>query len=131
MQITSLQCPLPFAENRRVLGASGLYKVQLPVRILAMPSFPQFNPLRLRSYVLRLPLCTRLLLTAMVALWVATIPFQWLREWGSLEPDKVNLTTSMFGLLLFGALRRLGFSEKKRKVEVVEARWRVSGMMRA
>jgi len=59
-----------------------------------MPSFPQFNPLRLRSYVLRLPLCTRLLLTAMVGLWAATIPFKGLRDFACLEPDKVNLGTS-------------------------------------
>jgi hypothetical protein len=59
-----------------------------------MPSFPQFNPLRLRSYVFRLPLCTRLLLTVMVALWAATIPFKGLRGFACLEPDKVNFGTS-------------------------------------
>ncbi|ORY15897.1 hypothetical protein BCR34DRAFT_155763 [Clohesyomyces aquaticus] len=58
-----------------------------------MPSLPQFNPLRLRSYILRLPLCTRILLFAIVALWGATIPFTWLRQWAALEPDKVNLGT--------------------------------------
>lgn len=63
-------------------------------RAAIMPSFPQFNPLRLRSYVFRLPLCTRLLLTVMVGLWIATIPFKGLRDFGSLEPDKVNLGTS-------------------------------------
>ncbi|KAF2278264.1 uncharacterized protein EI97DRAFT_394488 [Westerdykella ornata] len=72
-----------------------------------MPSFPQFNPLRIRSYVLRLPLCTRVLLTIIVALWVATIPFAWLREWASLEPDKVNFGT-MHRLNLF-PLIHLGF----------------------
>ncbi|KAF2122105.1 hypothetical protein BDV96DRAFT_562925 [Lophiotrema nucula] len=65
-----------------------------------MPSFPQFNPLRLRSYVLRLPLCTRLLLVAIVALWAAAIPFQWLRPWAALEPDKTGLT-SMYRLNTF------------------------------
>jgi hypothetical protein len=60
-----------------------------------MASLPQFNPLRLRSYIFRLPLCTRVLLSAIVALWIATIPFAWLKEWGSLEPDKVNFGTSM------------------------------------
>ncbi|KAF2788395.1 rhomboid protein 2 [Melanomma pulvis-pyrius CBS 109.77] len=57
-----------------------------------MPSFPQLNPLRLRSYVLRLPLCTRLLLAICVALWVAAIPLPWLRDWASLEPDKMDFT---------------------------------------
>jgi hypothetical protein len=71
-----------------------------------MPSFPQFNPLRLRSYIFRLPLCTRLLLTACVALWIATIPFGWLRDWASLEPDKVNFGTSRwFSVILSGFWR--------------------------
>lgn len=58
-----------------------------------MPSFPQINPLRLRSYILRIPLATRLLLIVMVGLWAAAIPVKWLRDWTSLEPDKVNLGT--------------------------------------
>ncbi|KAF2261013.1 hypothetical protein CC78DRAFT_522564 [Lojkania enalia] len=58
-----------------------------------MPSLPQINPLRIRSYVFRLPLCTRLLLVIIVALWAATIPVDWLREWASLIPDKVGLTS--------------------------------------
>ncbi|KAF2660691.1 hypothetical protein K491DRAFT_688132 [Lophiostoma macrostomum CBS 122681] len=68
-----------------------------------MASLPQFNPLRLRSYIFRLPLCTRVLIAAIVALWVATIPFSWLKEWGSLEPDKVNFGT-MHRLNLFPLL---------------------------
>jgi hypothetical protein len=79
-----------------------------------MPSFPQFNPLRLRSYVFRLPLCTRLLLTAMVGLWVATIPFKGLRDFASLEPDKVNLGTSKWDLsyLVLGFREETTFREK-------------------
>jgi hypothetical protein len=67
-----------------------------------MPSFPQLNPLRLRSYILRLPLCTRLLLTVCVALWVAAIPFPWLRDWASLEPDKMDFTQSRLFSFIWG-----------------------------
>ncbi|KAF2008186.1 rhomboid protein 2 [Amniculicola lignicola CBS 123094] len=72
-----------------------------------MPSFPQFNPLRLRSYILRLPLCTRVLLAVMVALYVATIPLAWLRDWAALEPDKVGLA-SLYRLNTF-PLMHIGF----------------------
>ncbi|KAF2175567.1 hypothetical protein K469DRAFT_702080 [Zopfia rhizophila CBS 207.26] len=65
-----------------------------------MPSFAQLNPLRIRSYIFRLPLCTRILIFAIVALWIATIPFTWLRQWASLVPDKVNLA-SMYRLNTF------------------------------
>ncbi|KAF2242152.1 hypothetical protein BU26DRAFT_524780 [Trematosphaeria pertusa] len=65
-----------------------------------MPSYPQFNPLRLRSYIFRLPLCTRLLVAAIIGLWVATIPFPWLREVAALTPDKMDLT-QMHRLNLF------------------------------
>ncbi|KAF2752218.1 rhomboid protein 2 [Sporormia fimetaria CBS 119925] len=58
-----------------------------------MSSFPQLNPLRLRSYVLRLPIFTRCALLIMVALWAATIPLPWLRDATSLDPDKVNLSS--------------------------------------
>jgi hypothetical protein len=59
-----------------------------------MPSFPQFNPIRIRSYIFRLPLCTRGLIVAILALYVATIPFPWLRDFAALEPAKMDLTQS-------------------------------------
>ncbi|KAJ4384448.1 putative rhomboid protease [Didymella sp. IMI 355093] len=65
-----------------------------------MASYTQFNPARLRSYVLRLPLATRLLLLAIVGLWIATIPLPWLREFARLEPAKMDLT-QMHRLNLF------------------------------
>lgn len=65
------------------------------LRLSVMPSLPQFNPLRFRSYVFRLPLATRLLVAAIVGLWIAAIPLPWLRELGSLSPDKFDLTQSM------------------------------------
>jgi hypothetical protein len=66
-----------------------------------MASYTQFNPTRLRSYVLRLPLATRLLLVAIVGLWIATIPLPWLREFARLEPAKMDLTQSMWRVLIF------------------------------
>jgi hypothetical protein len=61
----------------------------------AMPSFPQFSPTRIRSYIFRLPLCTRVLVAAILGLWIATIPFPWLREFAQLEPAKMDFTQSM------------------------------------
>lgn len=73
-----------------------------------MPSLPQFNPLRLRSYIFRLPLATRLLVTAIVGLWIAAIPFPWLRDLGSLSPDKFDLTQSTwFPSRVYGRRRNL------------------------
>jgi hypothetical protein len=59
-----------------------------------MPSFPQFNPTRIRSYVFRLPLFTRGLVLVILGLYIATIPFPWLREFAQLEPAKMDLTQS-------------------------------------
>jgi hypothetical protein len=59
-----------------------------------MPSFPQFNPTRIRSYIFRLPLCTRALIAAILGLWIATIPFPWLRDFAKLEPAKMDFSQS-------------------------------------
>ncbi|KAF2758261.1 hypothetical protein EJ05DRAFT_476516 [Pseudovirgaria hyperparasitica] len=56
-------------------------------------SLPQFNPIRIRSYVLRLPLATRLLLLVIVLFYLASWLFSWLQEWGALIPSKVGLAT--------------------------------------
>lgn len=68
--------------------------VSLLCRAPAMASYTQLNPARLRSYILRLPLATRLLLLAIVGLWIAAIPLPWLREFARLEPAKMDLTQS-------------------------------------
>jgi len=69
-----------------------------------MSSLPQFNPARIRSYILRLPFCTKILVAAILGLWIATIPFPWIRDFGGLEPNKMDLTqsTCFFG---FGTKR--------------------------
>jgi hypothetical protein len=66
---------------------------------MPITSIPQISPARIRSYILRLPFCTKLLVAAIVGLWVATIPFPWIRDFGALEPAKMDLTQSMFVLL--------------------------------
>jgi hypothetical protein len=63
-----------------------------------MASFPQFNPARLRSYVVRLPLCTRIFVLVIVAASLAAVPFNGFRQWAALVPEKVDLTSSMLFL---------------------------------
>ena len=74
---------------------------------MPITSIPQISPARIRSYILRLPFCTKVLVAAIVGLWVATIPFPWIRDFGALEPAKMDLTQSMFVLLLSEGYGRL------------------------
>lgn len=53
---------------------------------------PNLNPARLRSYVFRLPLCTRVILLIIVALWTASIFHPGLRQTCALVPDQVSIT---------------------------------------
>jgi hypothetical protein len=84
-------------------------RISHPTRA-AMPSFPQFNPMRIRSYIFRLPLCTRGLIAAILGLYIATIPFPWLRDFAALEPAKMDLTQSMssFHVGMRGATKSAG-----------------------
>jgi hypothetical protein len=36
------------------------------------------------------------MVAAIVGLWAATIPFAWLRDWASLDPQKIGLATSTY-----------------------------------
>jgi hypothetical protein len=72
---------------------------------MPMAFLPQFNPARIRSYILRLPFCTKVLVAVILGLWIATIPFPGIREFGRLEPAKMDLTQSMCSLLLVGERR--------------------------
>lgn len=61
----------------------------------ALPPLP-FNPSRLRSYILRIPLFTRLVLLAIVAFGVLELQTLWsVVEWGSLTPNEIGLGSSM------------------------------------
>lgn len=59
------------------------------------PTFPQFHPARLRSYVFRLPLFTRVITLFIGVFWVLELQTAWdVVQWGALVPAKVNLGTS-------------------------------------
>jgi GPI-anchor transamidase subunit GAA1 len=58
------------------------------------PTFPQFSLARVRSYIFRLPLFTRLVISIIVFFWVANIPSFWdLQKWGALIPNEVGLSS--------------------------------------
>ena len=62
------------------------------------PSLPRWNPARLRSYLLRLPLATRIVIVVTVFIWVFGMLLStavWdVVAWGALVPEKVNLSSS-------------------------------------
>lgn len=59
------------------------------------PTLPQFNPARWRSYILRLPLLTRLIILFIWLFWILSLRSTWgITRWGALVPKEVNLTTS-------------------------------------
>ncbi|KAK5190603.1 Glycosyl phosphatidyl inositol protein transamidase complex subunit [Exophiala xenobiotica] len=67
-----------------------------------------FNPTRLRSYIFRLPLFTRLIVLAIVAFWLLELQTVWsVIQWGSLIPKEIGLGT-MYRLNTF-TLIHLGF----------------------
>lgn len=69
----------------------------------ALPPLP-FNPSRVRSYILRLPLFTRLVLLAVLLFWLLELQTIWsVVQWGSLTPDEIGFGSSMFCL---GSARR-------------------------
>src|SRR5207302_1732015 len=61
-------------------------------------SFPLPNPARLRTYILRLPLFTRIMLLAILFFWILELQTVWsVIQWGSLIPNEVG----------FGSMYRL------------------------
>lgn len=68
----------------------------------SVSSLPNLSATRARSYVYRLPLFTRIAITAIVGVWVAQVVVpvaQWdIKEWGSLVPAEVGLSSSEFAL---------------------------------
>lgn len=79
----------------------------------ALPPLP-FSPSRLRSYILRLPLFTRLILIAIAVFWALELQSVWdVAEWGALRPSKVGLTSSKYlsGLIAFQSLVKWSFLE--------------------
>ncbi|KAL3461346.1 Gaa1-like protein [Aspergillus heterothallicus] len=59
----------------------------------ALPPLP-FNPSRVRSYLLRLPLFTRLVVLVVILFWLFELQTVWsVVQWGSLIPDEIGLST--------------------------------------
>ncbi|KAI1424249.1 Gaa1-like protein [Xylaria sp. FL1777] len=59
-----------------------------------MPNIQSFNAQRARSYLLRLPLFTRVIVFIMIAFGLVGIQGAWnIREWGALIPRELSLTT--------------------------------------
>ncbi|OJJ57441.1 hypothetical protein ASPSYDRAFT_153786 [Aspergillus sydowii CBS 593.65] len=59
----------------------------------ALPPLP-FNPSRVRSYLLRLPLFTRLVILAMIVFWLLELQTVWsVVQWGAVIPDEMNFRT--------------------------------------
>ena len=62
---------------------------------LALP----FNPARLRTYLLRLPLFTRGCILAVLVFWIVEFQTVWsVTQWGSLIPKEIGLGTSGYPL---------------------------------
>jgi GPI-anchor transamidase subunit GAA1 len=58
------------------------------------PSIPQFNLARIRSYIFRLPLFTRLVIIIIVLFWIVSVPSFWdVQKWGALIPEEVGLSS--------------------------------------
>ena len=56
---------------------------------------PSFNPQRLRSYILRLPLFTRACIVIILIFGVVELQTVWnVIQWGSLIPKEIGLGTS-------------------------------------
>lgn len=59
------------------------------------PTLPSFSPARLRSYLFRLPLFTRVVLLLIVFFWILELQSVWnVVQWGALIPNEINLGTS-------------------------------------
>lgn len=60
-----------------------------------MATLPSFDPRRLRSYILRLPLFTRIVLLLIVIFWLLEFQSVWnIIQWGALIPQEINIGTS-------------------------------------
>ena len=70
--------------------------------------FPAINPSRLRSYLLRLPLFTRIVLLACIGFWLLELQTVWsVTQWGALIPKEIGLQ-SLYRLNTFPFIH-LGF----------------------
>lgn len=54
----------------------------------------RFNPARLRTWIFRIPFCTRLLVLIIVSFWIAGVVLSWVPARGALIPAKVSIWSS-------------------------------------
>jgi len=59
------------------------------------PNLAGFSAQRARSYLLRLPIFTRVVVLIIALVWLVGVQTVWdERDWGALVPDKIGLTSS-------------------------------------
>ncbi|KAL9586702.1 MAG: hypothetical protein Q9212_000710 [Teloschistes hypoglaucus] len=64
------------------------------------PTLPSFDVRRLRSYIFRLPLLTRIVLILVALFWVLELQQIWnVVQWGALIPNEINFGTTLVPLL--------------------------------
>lgn len=67
----------------------------------AIPALP-FSPIKLRSYVFRLPFFTRMVLLVIILFWALQLANFWnVVEWGALTPSRVGIRSCMFCFFFF------------------------------
>ena len=95
------------------------------------PSLPSISPTRFRSYILRLPLFTRLILLVISVLWVLELQSKWdVVRWGGLIPSEVGLQTSECERLVYSQEYWMEGGEdgrERRGVVLLRERGRVEG----
>lgn len=70
-------------------GAAGVNRGVMP------PSTSSLSTQRARSYLLRLPLFTRLIVFVIVSTWLIGLQSTWdIRQWGALIPSEVSITSA-------------------------------------
>ncbi|MCJ1224116.1 putative rhomboid protease [Toensbergia leucococca] len=58
------------------------------------PTLPQFNPTRLRSYIFRLPLFTRMIIVLITVFGILELQSAWdVKKWGALIPNEMGFGT--------------------------------------
>lgn len=89
--------PYPIFASSKPSPASRRSRTRSPRRhiVFAMPSIQGFNAFRARSYVLRLPLFTRVIVVVIFAVWVLGLQKMWdLQQWGALIPSQITFATA-------------------------------------
>ena len=74
------------------------------------PSLASFSPARIRSYILRLPLLTRVILILIVVVWVLELQRVWdVAKWCALIPAEIGFQSSTQLPVNFGSHIHVSF----------------------